>query len=63
MYVDRTSESTMGETTVMGKWGCIPIPGWSEGGGKGSGGLYGGLCGDGGRGAEGRCGILDETDN
>ena len=30
-------DGTMGETTVVEEWGCIPIPGGGEGGGKGDG--------------------------
>ena len=63
MYVEIMSERTIGEKTVVEKWGCIPIPGGSESGGKGNGGLYGDWCRDGGRGAEGRCGIVEETNN
>ena len=29
MSVEIMSERTTGETMVVGKWGCIPIPGWS----------------------------------
>ena len=29
MSVDRTSERTTGETMVVEKWGCMPIPRWS----------------------------------
>ena len=61
MSGDRTSDKTMGETTVVEAGGCIPKPGGSEGGIKGNGGFYGGWCVDGGRGAEGRCVIVDEA--
>ena len=41
MSGDRTSDGTMGETTVVESGGCIPIPGGSEGGDKGNRGFYG----------------------
>ena len=63
MYVEITADRTMGETTLVETGGCIPIPVRIEGGGKGDGGFHGVWCGDGGRGAEGRCGIVDETAN
>ena len=37
MSVKIMADSTMGETTVVEEGGCIPIPGGSEGGGKGGG--------------------------
>ena len=63
MCGDRTSDRTIGETTVVEAGGGIPRPGGSEGGGKGDGEFNGGWYVDGGRGSEGRCGIVDETDN
>ena len=63
MSVDIMADGTIGETTVVEEWGFIPIPGGSEGNGKVDGEYYGGWCGDGGRGSEGRCGIVEDTDN
>ena len=37
MSVKITADGTMGETTVVEEGGCIPIPGGSEGDGKGDG--------------------------
>ena len=63
MSGDRTLDGTIGETTVAEEGRFIPRPGGSDGGGKGDRGFYGGWCRDGGRGAEERCGIVDEMDN
>ena len=51
---DRTSDGTIGETTVVEERGYIPRSGGSESGGKGGRGFYGVWCGDRGRRAEGR---------
>ena len=48
---DRTSDGTIGETTVVEERGYIPRSGGSESGGKGGRGFYGVWCGDRGRGA------------
>ena len=61
MSGDRITDGTIGETTVVEEGGCIPRPGGIEGDGKDDGGFYGGWCVDGGRGAEGRCVIVDEA--
>ena len=60
MYGGGTAAVSTCEMVVVGAGGYIHRPGGTKDSGKGDGGGYGGRCGDGSGGAEGRSGIGDK---